>query len=141
MAELTQADRLALVVRAEVTRRRADQAKERAALIDRQTRPLMDALERFVKLYGREPDMDAPGDSAAIGGLIAAVGGASISTEMIEAAAEAADESAEAAHQAALAIRALRAAWDGNGGRTPREWVGVDIETFERAIECALKGA
>jgi len=141
MTELTKAKRLALVVRAEVAMIRADQATERAALIDRQTRPLLDARDRFVKLYGREPDLGAPGDAATYGSLIEATARGSITREMVEAAASAADESAEAAHQAALAMQELLAAWDSNDARTPREWVGVDTETLDRAVERALEEA
>jgi len=135
---------MALVIGANVAMIRADQAKERAALLDRQTHPAMDALERYTKLHGREPDMDAPGDAAAFGGLIAAAGGAAITAEKIEAAAAAAEESAQADQASMAALGAVSAAMDASGAAkyiTAQEWVGVDTETFEAALARALKGA
>jgi len=139
---MTLEERLALVIVAHVAMIRADQAKERAALLDRQTHPAMDALERYAKLHGREPDMDAPGDAAAFGGLIAAAGGASISPEMVEAVSAAAEESAQAGLAAANAHRAVSAAMRASGAAehiTTQEWLGVDTETLDRALDAALE--
>ncbi len=142
--ELTQAKRLALVVDAEVASIRADQARERAVLINRQARPVVDAFERFEELYGREPDTDVPGDQGEISRLLAAAGGASISQEMAEAVVNAADDSAQAAQVASAAHLAVAAAMRASGATehtTTLQWLGVDDETYDRALAAALEDA
>ena len=51
MSQLPQAERLALAVRAEVARIRAEEASDRAALLDRQLTPLLEASQRFSKRF------------------------------------------------------------------------------------------
>jgi len=137
MTKLTTQERLALAVRAEVARRRADQAKERAVFMDRKVKPFMDAVERFEKARGRPWDADSMTDLAEV---IAFAGkeGADVTFEMVAAAAQVNFEAGDASVAAASAARAVLDAWGDGEGDTVFEWVGVDRETFGQAVEAAL---
>jgi hypothetical protein len=138
MAELTEEERIALVVRARVATARADAAAEWAALVDRRVEPARRTLERFRAAYGREPDLEAPDDAKTVHAWIAAAGGGNITREMYRAASEASAESERCNREAAAALEALRDALPG-GGVTVSQWLGVDDETLERAVEQALQ--
>jgi hypothetical protein len=117
---------------------RADQAKQRAALLERQVDAFLQAMDQFTTLYRREPDFSSPDDCRLIAPLLARKGAADVSRETLAAAAEALKQAEERAHEAATAMKAVGAAWSGRGGRTVREWVGVDSAAFDRAMEEAL---
>ncbi len=131
---MNQENRLALAVRAQVAMIRADQAKERAALLERQTRPLTQALEQFMKLHQREPDPEK--DAEAIRALVIEFGGGNLNTDVLGAAAEAASETARCEHEAAEAMGVVAA--ELHPGETVSDWAGVDKETFRKAVEAAL---
>ena len=137
MAELTQEQRLALAVKAQVAAIRADQARERGALIRRRVEPVHEAHARFVKLYGREPDLDAPGDKATMGALFEATGAGGVTGAQLEAAARSSGEVGQADLEAAGAMKALAEAL--SEGATVLEWLGVDEDTFSRTVEQALE--
>ncbi len=137
MTELTTEERLELAVRAEVARRRADQAKERAVFIDRKVQPFADALDRFEKSRGREWEMESMADLAEIIAF-AGMDGADITFEMITAAADVRFDASDACAEAARVTRAVTAAWGGRDGDTVHEWVGVDRETYSQAVNAAL---
>lgn len=136
MRQLTREERLALAVRAEVATIRAVQARDRAALIQRRVQPLREGMDRFKRRYGRAPDPDVPGDVAVMVAL-SEEGSGDVTREQLEAAARSSREIAEAEQKAADALEAVRIALA--PGMTTLEWVGVDAETYERAVEQALK--
>jgi hypothetical protein len=133
--KLSQEQRLALVVAAEVARVRAQQAQERAAHLGERTRAVSGVLDRFIERRGRPPE---PGELA-IGAIVAQPRAQGVTTEDIEAVAHAHAECARTSGEVVAAMRALAAVWKEAGGRTVLDWVGVDRATFERAVEQALK--
>ena len=137
MAELTTEERLALAVRAHVAAVRADRAKGRAALLEKRIQPVREAVERFVGTRGRLPDLNDERERAAFMELLASTGGREVSRDDLSAAATLGREAARLRARAAAALRAVSDAMP-DRGRTVREWVGVDAETFDRAVEQAL---
>jgi hypothetical protein len=137
MAELTTEERLGLAVRAHVAAVRADQAKARAALLKKRIQPVREAVERFVGLHGRMPDLDDEREREAFLLLLASAGGGVVSRDDLSAAATLGREAATLRAQAAAARQAVSDAMP-DRDRTVREWVGVDAETFDRAVEHAL---
>jgi hypothetical protein len=127
--------RLNLAVRAEASMIRARQAKARAVLLERDSRPIILAMERFRRRYRQEPDLHA--DGAAIFDLVAEDVG-DLDHTTISAAAAGAGAAAQFQLEAAAALEALNAAWTNIHGATVLEWVGVDAETFERAVAASL---
>jgi hypothetical protein len=137
MAELTPGERLALAVRAEVARVRADRAKERAASLYREVKPFMDAVDRFQGVHGRSLDVNSGADLAEVVAF-AGTDGADVTFATIAAAARASQEAADADAEAAAAMRAVSDAWTGGKDTTVRAWVGADRETFGRAVDAGL---
>src|SRR5688572_24930461 len=84
LSQLTQAERLALAVRAEVTRVRAEEASDRAALLDRQLAPLLEARQRFFKRYQRDPDLEREHDRDVLFALIARTEGVKLTKEHVD---------------------------------------------------------
>ena len=141
MGKLTQGQRLALAVEAEVARIRADQAYERGARLLGRVRPAEEALERFEKMYRRVCDLSLPGDGALLRPILAATGGADIGPDDFEAAGSVSAELARVDLEAAEAFDAIAQAMRDDGAAedaTTLEWVGVDAETYERALDRAL---
>ncbi len=135
---------MALAVEAEVARIRADQAEERGAFLLGRVRPFEEALERFEKMYRRECDLSLPGDGAVLRPILAATGGADIGPDDFEASASVSAELVQCHQRAAAAFSALaRAMREGGAAEdaTTLEWLGVDVETFERAVELAMEVA
>ena len=135
MGELTQGRRLALAANAQVAAIRADEARERAGLIERRVRPVREAVDRFVELHGRPPGV---GDGAMMDPLLRDAGAGGVTREDLEAAARLTEEVGRASGEAADAMRAVADAMEGTGG-TLVEWVGVDEATFNRVVEQALE--
>jgi hypothetical protein len=138
MAELTRDERLALVVRAEVARLRADQATWRSAQAERRVKPYVDAVECFEHIHGRDHDSESMTDLAeviAIGGEAAAA----VDVEAFQAAAMASFEAGLLHDEAARAMQAVvDAARAGGVGDNILEWAGVDVDTLNRAVKGAL---
>ena len=138
MSQLTREERLALAVRAQVAAIRAEEAQEWSAFLPRRLRPVKETWDRFVRLSGRAPDPEAPGDRAMIEALFMDSGGGAVTPEQLEASVRSWVEIGRAERESAEAIEALTVALE--GGELP-EWLGMDEETFERAVEQALKEA
>jgi hypothetical protein len=132
---MEQEERLALAVRAAAAMVRARQAKARAVLLERGSRPIILAMERFRSRYGQAPDLHT--DGAAIFDLVAE-DVSDLDRETISAAAVGAGSAAQFQLEAAAALKALNAAWTDVHGSTVLEWIGVDAETFERAVAASL---
>ena len=136
MSQLTQEERLALVVRAEVAVIRAGQARDRAALVHKRVQPLREGVDRFEELFGRRPDPKVPGDLVTLLTLSGDSAG-KVSKEQLAASARALREVSRADLEASDALQAVEDALV--PGMTTLEWVGVDAETYERAVEQALE--
>ena len=135
------AKRLALAAMAQCAAIRAEQAEERSALLLGRVRPFEEALERFEKMYRRECDLSVPGDGALLRPILAATGGADIGPDDFKASADALRDIGQCHQRAAEAHRAIAQAMRDDGAAedaTTLEWVGVDAETYERALDRAL---
>ena len=137
MSTYTQEERLALAVGVQVATIRADQTRGRGALLERRVRPVKEAFERFVTLHGRPP---GPDDGAKMATLLEETGGGSASQDDLSAALAVAEEIGRAESAVTSALEALTAAVrdDGAEGLTTLEWLGVDVATYERALDQAL---
>jgi len=131
------AKRLALVARAQCAAFRADQARDRVALLTRRGDAFGEAVRRFEALYARDWGGD-PGDMALLRPILKATGGSVLRAEDLQASADAHGDVGRLQFEAAEATRAVTEAWRGEEGGTVREWLGVDEETFERAVELAM---
>lgn len=127
---------LALAVRAEVARTRADEAQERAALLEQQVAPLLSSVERFMTMRGRRPDFQDPSDLRILSKMVDNAGGAEIPWTAVLAAGVALEESGRLAQEAGRAIEAVRRAW--TRGHTLLDWIGVSRESYERAVKAAM---
>jgi hypothetical protein len=138
MGDLTQEQRLALAVGAAVARARADRARELADAAERRTGPVAEAWERFQERHGRPPEEGELASAA----ILASAFAQGVTVEDLEAADRATAEAALASAVAADAHRAIADAMRASGADTSTttlEWVGVDEDTFHRAVERALK--
>lgn len=108
------------------------------ALLERRAGPVVLAWERFQATHGRMPNLKDPADGRLLGRLLDSTGGGGITWEAIGAAAEATTEVAHLSEAAAATMAALHDAWQGRDGDRLLDWVGVDAETFERAVREAL---
>jgi hypothetical protein len=136
MGQLTREERLALAVQAEVRNLRAAQVYERAALIQKRVQPLREGVGRFEELYGRRPDPKVPGELSTMLAL-SEEDGDDMAREQREAAARSSREIVQAEQEAIDAMEAVRT--NLAPGMTTLEWIGVDAETYQRAVEQALK--
>ena len=137
MSQLPQAERLALAVRAEVARIRAEEASDRAALLDRQLTPLLEASQRFSKRFRRELDPQSDDDLQQLFALIVEAGGAELSKEDIDLAADATREAAARQGLAVLALTELAKVLP-SSGITILEWCGVSEEELLSGVLTAL---
>jgi hypothetical protein len=131
--DLSQQQRVQLLVTAEVARIRADRAKHRAAVLERRVRPLVDAVDRFAQLRRRRPDLTAPADAGQV--LAWAGAAAELSWELIEEARRALVDASGATSTAVRAMQAVSDARQGDEAETPLAWAGVDREVVERLVE------
>jgi hypothetical protein len=132
------AERLALFARTEVAYNRAEQAKQRAALLARRVKPFTDAMERAEKLIGHEIDLDRPEDARLVGQLLRASGAPEICWQDLGAAAEALEEVRARDEEAAAALREVARYWGGRDGSTLGEWVGCTPAELRAAVEREL---
>ena len=137
MSQLPPAERLALAVRAEVTRVRAEEASDRAALLDRQLAPLLQASQLFSKRYRRDPDLASEQDLEQLFGLVTETVGAELTREHLDAAAEATREAAARQGLAVLALTELAKVLP-TKGTSILEWCGVSEEQFLSEVLTAL---
>ena len=126
------AERLDLAVRAQLAAIRADQARDRTALLERHYAPVSRAIEAYVELYGREAD---PADDFDVFlGLVIEKGGVDLGREDLLTGMEMYVERAAASDAAADAMHALQEALGDHQG-TVREWVGCTEAEFVAALE------
>jgi hypothetical protein len=137
---MTTDERLTLAIRAQVAAIRADQAGDRAALLERRAAALLRAWEQFEALFGRRPSLDDSTDRAALGRILRTSGAGDVPWTVVREAAAALREVGRLRQQAGDAMRALHDAWRGREDDTLLSWVGVDEATFERAVRVALAG-
>jgi len=129
------AERLDLAVRARLAAIRADQARDRTALLERQYAPVSRAIEAYVKLYGREAD---PADDFDVFlGLVIENGGVDLGKEDLLTGMEMYMERAAASDAAADAMHELQEAMGDHQG-TVREWVGCTEAEFIAAVGARL---
>lgn len=139
---MTTDERLGLAVRAELAQRRAGAAQRSVDAHDRIVGPYWKALEQFEGAHGRRPDFKNRADLAIMGGLLDAAGGADVTWEQIQAAMRATVAARDAQGEAVDAMTAMMFAWRGDGqAGTVLEWVGVNPDTFDRAVREALASA
>ena len=137
MSQLPPAERLALAVRAEVARVRAEAASDRAALLDRQLAPLLEARQRFSKQYHRDPDLEREDDLNTLFALVVQAGGARLTREDLDEAANASREAGARQGLAVLATTQLAKVLPASGV-TILEWCDVTEEEFLGAVLTAL---
>ena len=137
MSQLPQAERLALAVRAEVARARSEEASDRAASLDRQLVPLLEARQRFSQRHRRDPDLEREDDLNTLFALIVQAGGARLTREDIDVAADATREAAARQGLAVLALTELAKVLP-ESGVTILEWCDVSEEEFFSAVLTAL---
>jgi hypothetical protein len=137
VSQLPPAERLVLAVRAEVARIRAEEASDRAALLDRRMVPLLEARQRFSKQYQRDPDLKSDTDFDKLFALIVEAGGERMTKEHIDAAAEATREAAARQGLAVLAMTEVAKVLP-TSGVSILEWCGVSEEEFLGAVLIAL---
>jgi hypothetical protein len=134
---LAPSDRLALVVRTQVTMIRAEQAKERAALLARQMAPMFTARGHFARLHQREPDPDNESDRDSVLAYAVMFGAGSITRKQVDAAAELLREATARSAQAVAVMDELLAALPQRDVAI-LDWCGVTAVDLELAVEQAL---
>src|SRR6266511_3409824 len=132
---MEKSERLALAVRAQVASIRANQARERSALLERRFEPVDKAIEAYEKLYGEDADPTEHMD--VLLSLIVQHGGGDLGEEDLLEGMTMNQERADAAGAAAEAMLELNEAMGDRQG-TVLEWVGCTSEEFTTALEAAL---
>ena len=132
---MDKSERLELAVRARLASIRADRARERTAVLERQYAPVSRAIEAYVEQYGKAADPSD--DFDAFLGLIIQHGGVNLGREDVLTGMELYVERAAAASEAAAATRALNEAMGDHQG-TVLKWVGCTQEEFNAALESGL---
>jgi hypothetical protein len=129
------AERLNLAVRAQLAAIRADQARDRTALLERHYAPIAKAIEAYVEMYGREAD---PADDFDVFlGLVIEKGGVYLGREDLLTGMEMYMERTAASDAAADAMHELQEAMGDHRG-TVREWVGCTEAAFVAAVGAGL---
>jgi len=132
---MDKAERLALAVKAQVASIRADQARERSALLERRYAPVTKAFEAYEQLYGGGTD---PADHFdVLLSLIVQYGGGELGREELLEGMSMHEEQGAASRGAADAMRELAEAMGGHRG-TVLEWVGCTREEFVSVLESRL---
>jgi hypothetical protein len=132
---MDKAERLELAVRAQLAAIRADQARERTAVLERHYAPVARAIEAYVAVYGREAD---PADDFDVFlGLVIEKGGVDLGREDLLTGMEMYVERAAASDAAADAMRELQEAMGDHQG-TVRAWVGCTEAEFVAAVGARL---
>jgi hypothetical protein len=137
VSQLSPDERLALAVRAEVTRVRAEAASDQAALLDRRLVPLLEAVPRFARRFRRDPDLASDHDLEALLAFVIQPAGPKLSRSDLEAAAHATREAEARQGLALLAANELARALPAGGGSI-LEWCGVTEEELLQAVLVAL---
>jgi hypothetical protein len=134
---MDRAARLDLAVRARLASIRADQVRERTALLDRQYISVARAIEEYIERHGRHADPFDDFDTFIE--LIVQHGGIDLGREDVLSATEMYTRRAAAASEAAGAKRELEAAM-GDHGRTILRWVRCTRKQLDSALESRLNG-
>ena len=132
---MDKAERLALVVKAQVAVIRAEQARERHAPLERRANSLFAAAETLKRRYGE--DMNPADHADEFKTLVADHDGASIPLkDVLRMLAEMSQVRAERALAVGEAFQELSEAM--GEGTSALEWVGCSEEELERAVQAAL---
>jgi phosphate uptake regulator len=132
---MDRAARLDLAVRARLASIRANQVRERTALLDRQYVSVARAIEEYVEQHGRGADPFDDFDTFI--GLIVRHGGTDLGWVDVLTATEQYVQRAAATTEAADAARALEEAVGDHRG-TVLAWVGCTRRQFDSALESRL---
>jgi len=135
---MNQEERLALAVQAQVAEIRADQSKERSALIQRRIAPLHEAFARVGAILKRPLDFSNRRDRALIDEALESLGAQHPSDRDLDASVVASKEADELEAAMLIAARALTSAWTPADGGTLAEWIGCSPEDFRTAVDAAL---
>ena len=135
---MTTDEKLALFVKAQVAAIRAEQARERSALLERKAAPVTKAIDQYENLYGEDADPSEHFDM--LMRLIIQNGGGDLSREDLIEGMRMYEQRGAAELEAARAMHALNDAMGAFSGTT-LEWVGADRATVERAVQEALKAS
>ena len=136
---MDQTERLALAVTTQVAMIRADQARDRAALLGRWGKPYIEMLERLIGLLKRTPVPSNVQNAALLVELMQTKGASVLHRDELEAAEAAGREALALTTQAAEAMQMLSDQWRvDDRDQSLYEWVGCTEAEYVTALIAAL---